>query len=64
MTDRAIVIGDSPDAVVAKARARRIKIVVTDIRPFSSLTTVYAPGYPPSGDIEADQEGYVVFGEM
>lgn len=64
MNDLAIVIGESPAAVIAIAAARRIAIRNEDIQAFSSLTTVYSPGFPVCGRIDADRQGYVVIGVM
>ena len=63
MTDRAIVIGDTPEAVVATAEARQIAINQADIMEFSSLATLYSPDFPRSGKVEAGRKGYVVIGE-
>lgn len=64
MTDKAIVIGDSVEAVVATAQARGITIDEADIVPFSLLTTRYSPDFPNSGKVDTGRAGFVVIGDV
>jgi len=64
MTDRVMIIGESPAAVAAVAMGKGISINPAEIKEFSSLTTTYSPDSPKSGSVELDCKGYVVVGDM